>query len=154
MHHQADRRGDAKTDAIGDAVGDVERLDLERADLEHLTGAERDQLDVVQAAGLAQLGLDQAQRQRRGVDRCADVLDHVRQRADVVFVAVSDEDGTDFGEAILFHQVVVIGNDEIDAEHVIFGEHDAGIDDEDVVLILEGGHVFADLTQPTQGQNT
>ncbi len=69
----------------------------------------------------------------------------------MVFVAMRNDDGANFGEAILFHQVMIIGNDEIDAQHVIFGEHDARIDDEDVILILKRRHVLADLAQTPEG---
>src|SRR5258707_1293924 len=47
-------------------------------------------------------------------------------------------------------QVVQIGDDVIQAKHVIFGELQAGIDNNGFRAVLESHHVFADLSQSTQ----
>ncbi len=93
------------------------------------------------------------------VGRAAALEDHeklldVMEGADMVFVTVGDQDGPDFGTPVALHEIVIVGDNEIDAEHVVLGEHDARVDDEDIVLILDHGHVLADLAQAPEGQNT
>ncbi len=63
----------------------------------------------------------------------------------MVFVPVGDQDGADFGKSVAFQEIIIVGDNEIDAEHVVRREHDASIDDEDVVPILDDGHILADL---------
>ena len=71
--------------------------------------------------------------------------------AHMVFVAVGKEDALDFVQ--LIHQIVVIGDNIINAEHVVFGEHNTRINDEDMVLIFDGGHVLADFATPAKGND-
>ncbi len=56
---------------------------------------DRVELDLVQQATLAQLDLGQAQGQPRSEDRHVELLQHVGQRADVVLVAVGQDDALD-----------------------------------------------------------
>jgi hypothetical protein len=84
-----------------------------------------------------------------GVDRHArELRQHVRQRADVVLVGVGDEERLDVGAALL--EVRDVGDDEVDAEHLLVGEHEAAVDDDDLVAVLEDVHVLADLAHPAE----
>src|SRR5207245_1903703 len=49
-------------------------------------------------------------------------------------------------------QVGDVGQHEVDAEHVVLREHEARVDDEDLVLPLQGPHVDADLAEAAQRQ--
>jgi hypothetical protein len=66
----------------------------------------------------------------------------------VVFVTVRDDDAAQL--IALVAQIFPIGNDEVDAQHVVFGEHDAAIDQDDVLAVLEGRHVLADFAAPAE----
>ena len=91
----ADRRVNRQRDAVGHAVRDADELDLERADRHALARPHRDEAVRAVEAVLAQLRLDERQRQRRAVDRAVDVRQHVRHGADVILVAVRQHQGRD-----------------------------------------------------------
>ena len=111
-------------------------------------GFERAERVVVELV-LLDLVAEQAAGERGGVDRHAGELgQHVRQAADVVLVGVGDEEGPDVGPAFL--EVGDVGDDEVDAEHLLVGEHQAAVDDDDVVAVLEDVHVLADLAHPAE----
>ena len=98
---------------------------------------------------LLDLVAQQAARQRRGVDGHARELgQHVRQAADVVLVGVGDEERLDLVAALL--EVGDVGHDEVDAEHLLVGEHQPAVDDDDVVAVLEDVHVLADLADAAE----
>jgi len=116
-----------------------------------VAGFERDERVVVELV-LLDLRSEQASRERGGVDRHARKLrQDVRQPADVVLVGVRDEECPHVRPAL--REVGDIGHDEIDAVHLLVGEHEAAIDDDDVVAVLEHVHVLADLPHPTEGND-
>ena len=47
-------------------------------------------------------------------------------------------------------QVRHVRHDEVDAEHLLVGEHQAAVDDHDLVPVLEDVHVLADLADPAE----
>ena len=113
-----------------------------------VAGLEGDQRVVVELV-LLDLVAEQAARQGRGVDGHARELGQdVRQRADVVLVGVGDEERLDVGAALL--EVGDVGDDEVDAEHLLVGEHQSAVDDDDLVAVLEDVHVLADLAHPAE----
>ena len=67
----------------------------------------------------------------------------------MVFVAVRQDQGADV--LLVFLEVGQVGHDQVDAQQLGFGKHHAGIDDDDVVAVADGGHVHAELAQPAQG---
>src|SRR3972149_5912618 len=44
-----------------------------------------------------------------------------------------------------------VRDDQIDAQHLLLGEHEAGVDDDEVFAKLEDHHVLADLAEAAQG---
>ena len=73
---------------------------------------------------------------------------NIRQTADMIFVAVRNEDTAN---VLLFvAQIARIGNNKIDAEHLLVGEHYSGIDNDDVVTILYDHHILSDFPQASQ----
>ena len=144
----ADRRAQGDAHGVGDGVADAEGGRLERAQLEDVAGLEG-QDRVLGELVLLDLVAQQAAGQRRGVDRHArELRQDVRQAADVVLVRVRDEEGLDLLAALL--EVGHVGHDEVDAEHLLVGEHQAAVDDHDLVAVLEDVHVLADLAHPTE----
>ena len=47
-------------------------------------------------------------------------------------------------------QIGDVGDDEIDAQHLLVREHEARVDDDDVVALFEREHVLADLADTTE----
>ena len=78
-----------------------------------------------------------------GVDRDVQLGQNVRQRSDVVFVAVGYQDGPD--ALSVLHEVRYVGDGEIDPGHILLGEEHPGVDDDNVLAVLQGHHVLADF---------
>ena len=95
-----------------------------------------------------QLRLEQAQGQPRAEDWDVQLLQRKRQAADVVFVAVGEEDAQHFAAAV--QQVGDVRKDEVDAEHVFLRKHEARVDDDDLALPLQRPHVDADLAEAAE----
>ena len=66
----------------------------------------------------------------------------------MVLVGVGDEEGLDLLAVLL--EVRDVGDDEVDPEHLLVGEHQAAVDDDDLVAVLEDVHVLADLAHPAE----
>ena len=93
---------------------------------------------------------DQPVHQAGGEDRRRQlqVVDQVGQRAHMVFVAVRDDDADD--AIALVAQIAPVGQDQVDAQHVVAWEHKAGVDDQDLIVNLEKRHVLADLAEAAE----
>ena len=145
---RADRRPQGDAHRVGDRVADPERDDRERADHDLVARLEGQHRVVVELV-LLDLVAEQAAGQGAGVDRHARELgQHVRQAADVVLVGVGDEERADLLAVLL--EIRDVGDDEVDAEHLLVGEHEPAVDDDDVVAVLEEVHVLADLAHPAE----
>ena len=101
---------------------------------------------------LVELALDEAQRQRRAVNRYwGDVLElrqDVGDRADVVLMPVRDHDGAKVGEALL--DVRHVRDDQIDSALFFFRKLAAAVEQDDVPSILDERHVLPDLAHTAQ----
>ena len=62
-----------------------------------------------------------------------------------------DEERLDLVPALL--EVGDVGDDEVDAEHLLVREREPAVDDDDLVAVLEHGQVLADLAHAAQGQD-
>ena len=145
---RADRRENRKAAGIGDRMVDSDEFDRQLAQPDLIAGLDDVELRLAQVAGLLELALDEADREARGIDRDVQLLEQVAQRADVVLVAVSDDDAAH--PVAVFDDVAEIWNDQIDAEHVVIRERKAAVDDDDIVLVFDDGHVLADLAETAQ----
>ena len=98
-------------------------------------------------AVLVELRLDHGERQL-GADHIArlDLAQHVRQRADVILVAVREDDR----EQRPVLEVGEVRQDEIDAEVLVPREREACVDQDALPVELVQGHVLADLAEPAE----
>ena len=71
--------------------------------------------------------------------------------ADVVFMTVGEDDALHL--AAVLAQVGQIRDDVIDAQHVIFREHQAGIHHQDLTVIFVDHHILANFAQSAQGDD-
>ena len=72
----------------------------------------------------------------------------IGQAADVVFVAVCQQNGTD-AFAIGAH-ITEVGNDDVHAEQFSIRKHDATVDDNDVIVKLKRHHVHAKFAEAAE----
>ena len=108
-------------------------------------------LGVIEQLVLFQLQLHQGRRQRGGVDGNVQLLQHVRHRADVVLVAMGQNQATDL--LGVGPQIAHIRQHNVHAVHVLIREAHAAVHNNNVAAELIGGHVFADFTQTAQGND-
>ena len=101
------------------------------------------QLGAPEQAGLLDAVAGQPERQRRAVDRHAELAQEVLQAADVVLVAVRGDDGDD--PIGVLAQVREVGQHEVDAVHVRVGEHQPAVDEQDAAVGAVAGRPSAEL---------
>jgi hypothetical protein len=87
----AERRGDGQRHGADDGVRDVDELDLERADLDDLLGLDRMKTGLLLELVLFQPPVHQRQREGGAIDRHVDIGQEIRDGADVVFMAVGED---------------------------------------------------------------
>ncbi len=132
-------------------MGDAEEFDLEDPQRDTLARVDPMHPRPADEAVLLQFVAQQPQGQAGAVDRrIAQPLQQEGDGADMVFVAVGQDQGADVAGAAVESRDV--GEDQIDPEHVGLGEHQAAVDDEDFAAALQGHQVQADLPQPPQGE--
>ena len=141
--------GDGVGEHVRDRVGQLDRLHHERAGVDLLARVhllERHLLELV----LVQLGAHHRDGQRTAVDGrpVVELAQHERQRAHVVLVPVGEHDGLDVGLALA--QVGEVGQHQVDAQLVGRREAQAGVDHDDLAVVLDDGHVLADLAQAAE----
>ena len=135
-------------DAVGDRVRHAHELELERADLHRRRRRGRPRAaSSTRRAVLVELRLDHRERQLRA-DHLAhlDLAQHVRQRADVILVAVREHDR----EQRPVLEVREVRQHEIDAEVLVAREGEPGVDQDALAVELVEGHVLADLAEPAE----
>ena len=74
-----------------------------------------------------------------------------RQAAQVILVAVGDDDRLDAVDALA--QVGEVGQHEVDAELLGGREAQARVDDHDAALVLDDRHVLADLAHASERED-
>ncbi len=105
--------------------------------------------DAFAQAVLVELRLDEAERQaRRPYLRHLHLAQQVRERTDMVFVRVGEHDRAHLPGPVA--KVREVGQDEVDAEVLVPRKRQAGVDDECPLLVLEHGHVLADLAEAAE----
>ena len=143
---------DCDRTGVGDRVRHVDHLDPEAAgplDRARLEVPQRHVTELV----LLELRADHADRQPAAVDggRDADLAEDVGKRADMVLVAVGEDDRLDVVELVA--EIGEVRQDEIDPEHLGGREHQPRVDDHDLAAVLDHGHVLADLAEPAERQD-
>ena len=147
VNQRADRRADRKRHRARDRVSRLDELHTETAERNGLSRIDVDHFDVGKMM-LIQLVPDKRVGKPRAVDRAAEPFHCIRDRADMVLVTVRD---THAANAIrVLFEVSHVGDDHVDPRHLLVRKDQAAVDDENVVLILDHGHVFADLSHPAQ----
>ena len=147
----ADRRVDGERDAVDQRVGDADGLDGEGAEGELFFRRDLDQRDFVEELMLFELAFDVGQRELGGVDGDLELTEDPGESADVVLVAMGEDDGADVFPVL--GEVGDVRHDDIDAEQLRFREHEAGIDDDDVVFPADSEAVHAEFAESAKGDD-
>ena len=129
-------------------MGHPDELDLELSDLHLLAWLHHSEVGLLVQVVFLELFLHEAQGERGPVDGRVQIPEHIGERTDMVFVAVGEQDGAHL--LLALHEVADIRDHHVDAEHVRFRKHEAAVHDDDVIAVLEGRHVQADLAETAQ----
>ena len=148
VEHTAIRRVDQQRVAFGNRMRHRHEGDAERAHLEPLARLDDAQRHLVGNALLLQLAADQARGEGRGIDRHVEIEREIGQRADMVFMAVRDDDAGKAVELIL--DEAKIGQDHVDAGIIGIGEGHAAIDHHPLALTAIEVDVHADLARAAE----
>ncbi len=148
VNDDAERRANGKCDAVNGAVRDGDEFDFVGADFDETAGHDFAKGGGLEEAGFFEAFFYEGESEARAVNGDVQVAQNVSKRADVVFVAVREDDGANV-LAVLF-QVGDVGDDEVNAEEFGFGEHHAGVDDENVVTETKDHHVHAKFAETAE----
>src|SRR4029453_16579269 len=135
---------------VWNGVRDTHELDAERPDLDRAgLGPRLPQPGGLKWAVLVKSRRSEAERQARAPDlRDANFSEQVWQRTDVILVGVREDHRVNTVSP--FGQIAEVREDQVDAEMLVAGEREAGVENDDLVAELEGGHVLADLPDTAQ----
>ena len=142
---------DGESHGVGDRVVHMDELHGELARPDALACLHSDELGGLHQLVLLQLQLDEAGGEAGAVDGHVDLLEDVGNGADVVLVAVGDEQAPDPG--FVLDEIRHIGDHAVDAVHVITGEGHTAVHYDDLAAVFIGGHVLADLVETAKGDN-
>ena len=150
MHDCAPGRMNRQRNRARDGVIDMKKLDGKDAQLDGVARLDHMQLYAVDAM-LLELVLHQRQRQPRSIDGRRQRLEHIGSRADVILVPVGDDIPAELGN-VLF-QIGCVGNNQVNARHILPGEYGADVHHDDVIPIFKYRHVFAYFAKAAQRYN-
>ena len=134
---------DGERDAVDQRVCDADRHDREGAEGEASAGEDLDEFGVVEQAMLFELAFDVGKGELGAVDGNVEFGEDPGQAADVVLVAVSEHDAADL--AAVLDKIADVGHDNVDPEKLFFGEHEAGVDHENVVAEVQSQAVHTEF---------
>ena len=147
-----DQRPGGRPDRQGqrgrDAVGHLDELDAEGAERHLVPRADALQLSLVRQSVLPELASREAEREVGAVDRHAHLVVEIRQGADVVLVAVGQDDRPDL--VLVLQEVTEIRDHDVDAVDLLLGEHEPGVDDDRLAAVTVFAAVDAELSQAAE----
>ena len=146
-NHRARRTRQRHRHRARDRMAHLDKLHGKRAGLNHILRLHDMKLDVADIM-LRQLAAYERTGQLCAVNRRGYARQHIRRRADMILVAVGEQIGA-HALPVAF-QIRDIRNHKINAEHIGPRENRAAVHHNDIVAEFKGGHVFADLAQTAQ----
>ncbi len=144
----AERSADRKRDAIDRAVRDGNKFDLEWVNFDEAARRDFAERRGIKQASFFETLFDEREGEARAEHGHVDIAKNVGKCADVVFVAVRQDDRFD-QMAILF-EIGDVGNDEVDTEEFGFGEHHSGVDDDNGVADAKRHHIHAEFAETAE----
>ena len=139
---------DRHRERVRDRVVDGDELEVERPHLRLLAVGD-DELDGVAQAVLLELLAQQRQREPGADERdVRALLEQVGHGADVVLVPVGEDQADHVVQPVGDRPEA--GQDQVDAGVVVLGEEDAAVHDQQLAVVLDDGHVAADVPEPAE----
>ncbi len=142
---------DGQCNGIRDGVIHMDRLYGKTAQPEFSARRNLHKLCAAHKAVFLQLIVDQADRQPRGIYRQIDLLEQIRQAADVILMPMCDHNAPDV--LFVLNQIGKIRDHKIHAEHIAVREHDAAIHQDHFALTFIQRDIFAHLAKAAQGHD-
>ena len=124
-------------------------FDAERAGLDAVARADDAQIRRLGEAVLPEPLRHERQGQRRAVHGHGRLAQQIRERADVILVAVGQDDRAE--RVTPAEHIGEIGDDVVDTGELVVGEHESAVDGDQVLAGLDQHHVEADLAETSQG---
>jgi hypothetical protein len=106
------------------------------------------ELGAPEQAVLLDARVGQAEGHLGAIERERDVGQQVAERPDVILMAVRQHAADDLVGPFVHPREV--GQNNVDAEHVVVGKHEPAVEQQDLVLVLERRAVASDLSQAAQ----
>ena len=132
-------------------MGYLNWMNGEGSNAEALARLDFPQLGVVQQPVFFQLIFDIGECELCAPHRHVELGQNPRQRPNVIFVSVRQYNGA--YPLTVFDQVGDVWNNYIYAKKFGFGEHQAGVDDDNIVPPTQGHAVHTKLAKPAKGHN-
>src|SRR5438445_7808936 len=126
-------------------------FDRERSDSDDVARLDAVQQHIAQNSVLVELAFRETEREVRSINGNVELFQDVRQRAQMIFVSVREDDGS-YVVAILFKNFEV-WNANVDTIDALFGKTHAGIENEHLVAGAQQGAIHAKLTDTAEGND-
>ena len=130
---------------------DPDKFDFERPQPDALARTDYVQRRVLEHFVLVETPLHQLQRELGTVDGNVQLRQQERHAADVIFMAVRQNEPAHHGGMLL--QIGEIGSDDIHAEQLGIREHHAGVDHDDVVAVAQRHRIHAEFAETAERDN-
>ena len=144
----ARRAVDGKGHRVRDGVIHMDGLDGKAAQLDLLLRGDLHELGAARQTELLQLVFDEAAGQAGAIDGQVDLLQQIRDTANVVLVAMGNEQALDL--ILVLHHEGEVRDDHVHAVHVAVREDQTAVHDDHVAVALVDGHVLAHFAQAAQ----
>ena len=145
-HNDSSHRSvDGERNRVGNGVVHVDKLHLKAPRFHGVPGLMGEDRGGFQQTVLLQLDLDQAGGQSGGMQRSIDLLEHIGYAADVVLMAVGEEESAE--SMLVLDQIGHIRDHQIHPVHIILRESETAVHHDHVVAVFQYGDVFSDLIE-------
>ena len=126
----------------------MDQLHLHTAQLHPVAGPYSIQLGLSKQVMLLQLAAHQANGKRGAVNRYVKGFQKVRDRADMILMAVGNHQA--LNSFLVPLHIGEIRNHQIHAQHISIGEGHAAVQQEHILAALKQGNVFPDFVQASE----
>src|SRR6476660_3892434 len=126
-------------------------FDRERSNRHDIARLDAMQHYVTEKSVLIQLALCQAQREVRRINRHVDLLQDVRQRADMIFMSMRENNRRDV--LLVLFEDFEIRNADIDAVDALFGKAHARVEHQHLVAAAQQSTVHPELADSAEGND-
>ena len=148
MNQRSERRVQRNRAGVGNGVVHMNELRLNCAESDARACFDRPQIGFPRQRVLLQFVFDDPERQRRSVNGRVDRSQNIRNCADVILVSVRQQDSAD--AVFVRFEIGDVGDDQIDARHIVIGKTESAIDDYHVVVVFHNRHVLADFPESAE----